>query len=177
MPSTDPASSSRPAAIPPGPGTASESAAPYASASTSPRLGVRSTRQREAIAELLDRQQVFISAQDVHAELRAAGQRIGLTTVYRTLQSMVDLGAVDTLRNDAGEQLFRRCSDHHHHHLVCRGCGRTVEVQADTVERWTRSVAAANGFSEVQHTIELVGLCADCATRGEPGQGEPGRAT
>ena len=128
-----------------------------------PKVGVRSTRQREAIVDLLGEQDVFISAQDVHARLRDLGQRIGLTTVYRTLQSLVDVGAVDTLRNDGGEQLFRRCSDHHHHHLVCRRCGKTVEIQADTVERWTRSVAAANGFSDVQHTVELVGLCAECS--------------
>ena len=128
-----------------------------------PKVGVRSTRQREAIVELLGEQDVFISAQDVHARLREHNQRIGLTTVYRTLQSLVDVGAVDTLRNDGGEQLFRRCSDHHHHHLVCRRCGKTVEIQADTVEQWTHSVAEANGFSQVQHTIELVGLCAECA--------------
>lgn len=130
--------------------------------SDTPKVGVRSTRQREAIVELLGEQDVFISAQDVHARLREDNQRIGLTTVYRTLQSLVDVGAVDTLRNDGGEQLFRRCSDHHHHHLVCRRCGKTVEIQADTVEKWTRSVAASNGFSQVQHTIELVGLCARC---------------
>ena len=128
-----------------------------------PKVGVRSTRQREAIVDLLGEQDVFISAQDVHSRLRDLGQRIGLTTVYRTLQSLVDVGAVDTLRNDGGEQLFRRCSDHHHHHLVCRRCGKTVEIQADTVEQWTRSVAAANGFSDVQHTIELVGLCFECS--------------
>ena len=132
-----------------------------------PKVGVRSTRQREAIVDLLGEQDVFISAQDVHARLRELGQRIGLTTVYRTLQSLVDVGAVDTLRNDGGEQLFRRCSDHHHHHLVCRRCGKTVEIQADTVEQWTRSVAAANGFSDVQHTVELVGLCAECAAEVE----------
>ena len=130
-----------------------------------PKVGVRSTRQREAIVELLGEQDVFISAQDVHARLREENQRIGLTTVYRTLQSLVDVGAVDTLRNDGGEQLFRRCSDHHHHHLVCRNCGKTVEIQADTVEQWTRSVASANGFSQVEHTIELVGLCAECTAK------------
>lgn len=132
-----------------------------------PKVGVRSTRQREAIVDLLREQDVFISAQDVHARLRDLGQRIGLTTVYRTLQSLVDVGAVDTLRNDGGEQLFRRCSDHHHHHLVCRRCGKTVEIRADTVEHWTRSVAASNGFSDVQHTVELVGLCSECAAEVE----------
>lgn len=128
-----------------------------------PKLGVRSTRQRSAIVELMQDTDTFLSAQDVHSQLRNAGHRIGLTTVYRTLQSLADVGAVDVLRNDLGEQLFRSCSDSHHHHLVCRNCGRTIEIEATVVEDWTRKVAKRNGFSEVKHTIELVGLCADCA--------------
>lgn len=128
-----------------------------------PKLGVRSTRQRAAIVELMNATDTFISAQDVHAELREAGHRIGLTTVYRTLQSLAEAHAVDVVRNDAGEQLYRRCSDTHHHHLMCRECGYTVEIEARQVEEWTQQVATQNGFTEVSHTIELVGLCRDCA--------------
>lgn len=127
-----------------------------------PKLGVRSTRQRAAIVELMNDTDTFISAQDVHSQLRNEGHRIGLTTVYRTLQSLADVGAVDVLRNELGEQMFRSCSDSHHHHLVCRSCGRTVEIEANIVEDWTRSVASRNGFSDVSHTIELVGVCAAC---------------
>src|SRR6202046_943601 len=88
--------------------------------------GVRSTRQRAAIASLLDTLDEFRSAQEMHDELRRRGDNIGLTTVYRTLQSMASAGLVDTLRTDTGESVYRRCSEHHHHHLVCRRCGSTV---------------------------------------------------
>ena len=64
------------------------------------------------------------------------GDRIGLTTVYRTLQPMVDAGELDALRTADGETAYRRCSNGHHHHLVCRTCGRTVEVSGPAVEKW-----------------------------------------
>lgn len=127
-------------------------------------IGVRSTRQRSAISALLDESKGFRSAQDLHAELRERGDTIGLTTVYRTLQSMADAGAVDVLRTDSGELIFRKCSDsHHHHHLVCRVCGFTVEVEEPGVEVWAHRAGGAHGFTEVTHTVELFGLCSACA--------------
>ncbi|MCW2516453.1 MAG: zur [Mycobacterium sp.] len=123
---------------------------------------VRSTRQRAAISALLENVEEFRSAQDLHDELRRRGEGIGLTTVYRTLQSMASAGLVDTLRTDTGESVYRRCSQHHHHHLVCRICGSTVEVEGAAAEAWAAEVAARHGFSDVSHTIEIFGVCAGC---------------
>lgn len=129
-------------------------------------IGVRSTRQRSAISALLDESKGFRSAQDLHSELRERGDTIGLTTVYRTLQSMSDAGAVDVLRTDSGELIFRKCSDSHHHHLVCRICGYTVEVDEPGVDTWASRVGDSHGFTDVSHTIELYGVCAGCAAHG-----------
>ncbi|TIC88510.1 transcriptional repressor [Nocardioides sp. GY 10113] len=125
--------------------------------------GLRPTRQRRAITDALERAADFQSAQDIHDALRHAGEKVGLATVYRTLQAMADSGEVDVLQSVAGEATYRRCSPDHHHHLVCRECGRTVEISAPAVERWARSVAADHDFAEVSHTIELVGTCASCS--------------
>ncbi len=122
----------------------------------------RSTRQRAAITELLETVDEFKSAQELHDELRRRGDNIGLTTVYRTLQTMAAAGLVDTLRTDTGESVYRRCSEHHHHHLVCRDCGATVEVAGAEVEAWAAEVAVAHGFSDVSHTIEIFGTCSAC---------------
>ncbi len=124
--------------------------------------GVRSTRQRAAISALLETLEDFRSAQELHDELRGRGENIGLTTVYRTLQAMAEAGLLDTLRADTGESVYRRCSEHHHHHLVCRRCGATVEVGDREVEAWAAQVAAEHGFTDVSHTIEIFGTCADC---------------
>lgn len=128
---------------------------------TTPR---RPTRQQAAVAELLGRCDDFTSAQTVHARLREAGEGVGLATVYRALQAMVEAGTVDVLRTDEGEAVYRACSTHHHHHLVCRDCGRTVEVEGPAVEQWTDRVAAEHGFTGVTHTLEIFGTCADCTS-------------
>ena len=132
------------------------------SAATVP--GKRSTRQRTAVARLLDQLDDFRSAQELHEELRKRGEGIGLTTVYRTLQSLADAGEIDVLRTDTGEAIYRRCSSHHHHHLVCRTCGHTVEVEGPAVERWAERIAVENGFSHVSHTVEIFGTCERCDT-------------
>ncbi|BDX31421.1 transcriptional repressor [Mycobacterium antarcticum] len=124
---------------------------------------IRSTRQRTAISALLENVDEFRSAQELHDELRRRGEGIGLTTVYRTLQAMASAGLLDTLRTDTGESVYRRCSQHHHHHLVCRACGSTVEVEGGAAEAWAAEVAAQHGFSDVSHTIEIFGVCGDCA--------------
>jgi Fur family transcriptional regulator, ferric uptake regulator len=106
----------------------------------------------------------FCSAQQIHAELRRRGEHIGLTTVYRHLQVLSEDGQVDAISGASGETLYRRCqTGAHHHHLICRSCGRSVEVEGKAVERWAEQVAAEAGFSDVGHTVELFGLCPDCS--------------
>src|SRR3954469_2992202 len=89
-----------------------------------PPVKGRATRQRAAVAAALAEVDEFRSAQELHDLLKHRGDSVGLTTVYRTLQSLADAGEVDVLRTDDGESVYRRCSDGHHHHLVCRSCGK-----------------------------------------------------
>lgn len=126
-------------------------------------MALRPTRQRLAITDALRGAVDFQSAQEIHDSLRQAGEKVGLATVYRTLQAMADSGDVDVRHNPAGEATYRRCSASHHHHLVCRSCGRTVEITGSAVEKWAHAVADEHGFVDVTHTVELVGLCAECA--------------
>jgi Fur family transcriptional regulator, ferric uptake regulator len=122
----------------------------------------RTTRQRTAVSAVLDSVSDFRSAQELHDLLRQRGENVGLTTVYRTLQSLAESGEVDVLRSDEGESIYRRCSRGHHHHLVCRVCGRAVEVEGPAVEQWAERVAAEHGFTDVSHTMEIFGRCSDC---------------
>jgi Fur family transcriptional regulator, ferric uptake regulator len=130
----------------------------------------RPTRQRRALAQALAGADEFRSAQEIHAGLTAAGTRVGLATVYRNLQAMAADGELDVIRTPDGEAVYRACAtDTHHHHVVCRSCGLTVEVTGDVVERWADAVAAEHGFSQVRHTVEIDGLCAECASVDRPG--------
>ena len=122
----------------------------------------RSTRQRAAVNEILGELEEFRTAQQLHDDLRRQGNSIGLTTVYRTLQALADTGEVDMIRTGEGEAAYRRCSTGHHHHLVCRSCGRTVEVSGPAVERWANAVAAEHSFRDVSHDLEIFGTCSNC---------------
>lgn len=129
----------------------------------------RPTKQRAALLALLARVPGFLSAQELHARLQAQGDSVGLATVYRALQDLTEQGVVDVLHTGDGEAVYRRCSsDQHHHHLVCRRCGRAVEVLGPTVETWARSVGAAHGFSNIHHQVEVFGVCADCTDPSAP---------
>ncbi|MFC9971056.1 Fur family transcriptional regulator [Spirillospora sp. NPDC127200] len=122
----------------------------------------RTTWQQKAVRELLENTEGFQSAQTLFTRLREQGSTIGLATVYRTLQSLADAGAIDVTQLPHGESVFRRCNPGHHHHLICRSCGATVEVEGPPAERWVSKVSTEHGFTDVDHTIEIIGLCPRC---------------
>ena len=124
----------------------------------------RNTWQREAVREALSRTEGFVSAQALHASLRGTGSEVGLATVYRALADLATEGEADSLQQE-GESLYRACTPgNHHHHLICRNCGNAVEITAYPVEAWARQVAAAHGFTDPHHVVDVFGLCPDCST-------------
>jgi Fur family ferric uptake transcriptional regulator len=126
----------------------------------------RNTWQREAVRQALDASADFVSAQRLHARLHDAGSPIGLATVYRALGDLAAEGDADSLQSPDGEALYRTCATGgHHHHLICRVCGKTVEIAADAVESWAHDVAAQNGFTAPSHVVDVFGLCAECTRR------------
>lgn len=123
----------------------------------------RMTRQRVAVKELMGELNDFRSAQQIHDLLRERGETIGLATVYRTVQALAEAGLVDVIRIE-DENVYRMCHARgHHHHLVCRECGKAVELADSEVETWARKIAKDHGFIDVDHTLELFGICTDCA--------------
>ena len=128
-----------------------------------PARASRITRQGQAVLSVVDSSENFRSAQDIHAQLRAAGETVGLTTVYRHLALLTDDGQLDSLQTADGEVVYRRCrSSEHHHHVVCRQCGRGAEVELPDLEQWAESTARNLGFTDLTHTVEIFGLCATC---------------
>ena len=127
----------------------------------------RMTKQRAALQDLLRVSDEFRSAQGWHDALRVEGEGMGLATVYRTLQALADAGEVDSVVTESGETLYRRCEagESHHHHLRCRSCGRAQDIDVPEFEEWAAGAAAAHGYTNVEHTVELIGLCSDCTAR------------
>ncbi|QAY59496.1 transcriptional repressor [Microbacterium protaetiae] len=138
-------------------------------------MAQRNTWQRERVREALTDARGFVSAQTLHATLRGENTGIGLATVYRALADMASAGDADSLQSPEGESLYRACTSHgHHHHLICRSCGLTIEIAGKGVEEWARTAAAAHGFTEAEHVVDIFGLCRECtATHAEAaGPGE-----
>ncbi|MFJ7238883.1 Fur family transcriptional regulator [Streptomyces olivaceus] len=128
---------------------------------------LRPVRRRAAAVEALKGCDRFVSAQELHLRMVAGGTRIGLSTVYRALRDVEELGMADVIQAGAGERRYRwRRSGEHRHYLVCRVCASSRPVEAEVVEAWVASVAFASGFAAVEHTVELAGVCARCQRAG-----------
>lgn len=126
-------------------------------------IAPRTTRKRAEIRATLTRLDGFVTAQDLHAVMQREGNAVGLATVYRTLTGMAESGEIDTMQHPGGETAYRACAKAtHHHHLVCRGCGGTVELELDEVERLCDRLAEVHGFQQLAHVVEISGLCPDC---------------
>ena len=122
----------------------------------------RNTWQKDAVKHALSEASGFVSAQQLHLVLRNHGSTIGLATVYRALADLATAGDADSLQSKDGELLYRACGSSHHHHLICRTCGKTVEIEASKVETWADDVARSHGFTSPSHTIDIFGVCAAC---------------
>jgi Fur family ferric uptake transcriptional regulator len=131
----------------------------------------RNSRQAVVIEEVLRDADGFRTAQEIHDEIRRRDEAGSLTTVYRHLNLLAELGRADVVHRGDGETRFRLCGTttddghpairDHHHHVVCRVCGRSVEVAGAEVEGWAERVAAAAGYTDITHTLEVFGLCPD----------------
>lgn len=129
-----------------------------------PKLGSRNTKQRTAVVEILREIDKFSSAKEIYRRLQEQQEKVGLTTVYRTLQSLCDIDAVDALHMPNGETLYRHCeTDAHHHHLVCTKCGRTEEIDGGPIEKWASAVASEYNFELTGHDAEIFGVCSQCS--------------
>lgn len=114
------------------------------------------------VISILERVGGFASAKEIYQLLLKNGDSVGLTTIYRAVQSLVDDKMLDQLRREDGEAIYRLCGESHHHHIVCKKCGETVEIEGGAIEKWAKNMAAEYGFREVDHTAEIYGICSKC---------------
>ena len=124
----------------------------------------RSGGARRAVVELLGREDCCLSAQDIHDRLRAGGERVGLASVYRTLDGLDELGLVQRVDLGDGVSRFERADPRgdHHHHLVCGDCGRVEPFEDPALEAALARVAGGRGYDLAAHDVVLRGACVDC---------------
>lgn len=127
----------------------------------------RNSARRTRILEHLQDVDRFLSSQEIHKQLKSQGQSLGLATVYRQLEILVEEGQLDSIVSPKGEKLFRHCGvdEDHHHHIICRKCGVTKQIEISEVEEMAELAGRKYKFSDVTHSLEIFGLCEKCSKR------------
>jgi Fur family transcriptional regulator, ferric uptake regulator len=132
------------------------------------RLGARGRRltgQRVIVAEALARERTAVSAQELHERIRARRQRIGLATVYRSLEAQVADGMATRLERPGHVSAYVACAPEHHHHLVCTTCERVEDVAEELLGPVLRSIRARHGFRVDHARLDFYGSCLRCGSR------------
>jgi Fur family transcriptional regulator, ferric uptake regulator len=126
--------------------------------------GRRTTRPRRDIADLIREHNGCFTAAELLAEADSRHVRVGRATVFRTLDLLAEQGALERIDLPTGEHAYVACEpEQHHHHVVCRNCGRSVEVADAGLQAVVRQIGAQSGFLIESHRLELYGLCPECA--------------
>ncbi|MFC1964088.1 Fur family transcriptional regulator [Chloroflexota bacterium] len=124
------------------------------------KMEMRNTRQRALILDIIRRG--HLDADEIYLMARQENPRISLSTVYRTLQKLKNMGVIDEHRFDEAHHHYELKSDNEHHHLVCLGCSKIIEFQHPITKYINQHVAAARGFQIATTEVKVSGYCRDC---------------
>jgi Fur family ferric uptake transcriptional regulator len=129
--------------------------------------GLRSGGAREAVIELLARQDCCLSAQEIAGELRDRGEGVGIASVYRALDLLDGLGLVQRVETGEGGTRFEAVipGGHHHHHVVCERCGRVAAFEDDRLEEAIERLARRLRHEVSGHEVMIRGACPRCSRR------------
>jgi Fur family ferric uptake transcriptional regulator len=121
------------------------------------------TSQRLVIAELMLNAPGHMSAEDVAGRLRETGQAVGLATIYRTIDLLLESGLLVARDFGEGFRRFEPARDTpQHEHLLCTNCGAVEEFHDEHIEQITRAIALSRGFARERHRLVIHGLCRNC---------------
>ena len=127
--------------------------------------GHKASAPRSAVLDLIGRQECVVTAQDIAAELRRRKQKVGIATVYRTLEVLEDLRLVQRLDLGSESARFEPAmpdGTHHHHHFVCRSCGEAIPFEDAALERAIEALGKRLEASVEEHDVVLKGVCPSC---------------
>ena len=130
--------------------------------------GHRLTRPRRALAKLIEARDGAFSAADLVADAQVRRLGIGRATIFRTIELLVAIGALERIDLPTGDHAYVPCGPAHHHHVVCRRCSRSVEIGDLGLGAFARDIARKTGYRVDEHRIELFGLCPDCRLASVP---------
>ncbi len=128
--------------------------------------GLRITRQRALILGVIQEEE-HLDADEVYRRARQKQPRLSLSTVYRTLHALKELGLVEEVHFDEAHHHYQLKPSTEHHHLVCLGCGRLIEFEYPLARLVKRNVAEAKGFEITGSEVRMTGYCPQCRAGGK----------
>jgi Fur family transcriptional regulator, ferric uptake regulator len=134
--------------------------------------GYRLTPPRRALAELIVDLNGHFTASDLAVAARDRRMPVSRATLFRALELMVEVGAVERLDLPSGEHAYVPCAPSHHHHVVCSRCGRTADVDDSGLTEAVREIGRMSGYRIEMHRLELFGLCRACQLRADAANGQ-----
>ncbi len=132
------------------------------------RVGLKHTGQRDTILRAFLASREHLSTEELHRLAQKKDPRIGFTTVYRTLKLLSDCGLASEVAFHDGitryEYQYNRRS---HHHMVCTGCGESVEFFSPELTRLERQIGRRHRYLTTRHTFQIYGICEDCRKKSD----------
>lgn len=132
------------------------------------KKGLKVTNQRMLVLEIMaERPGEHLTAEDIYDLAKKKCPEIGLATIYRTVQVLVDLSVIDKVSFDDGFARYELGgleseSRHHHHHAICSRCGRVFSFEGDLLDTLEQTISDTMGFKVTDHEVKLYGYCRDC---------------
>lgn len=131
------------------------------------------TPQRKTILEVFaENSNRHLSAEDIHSILRERASEIGLATIYRTLELLVEMNIIHRVDFGDGRNRYEITphQGHRHHHLICLNCGEVLEVKEDLLNQLEEIIEQDNGFKIMDHSLKFYGYCRHCLEQKEKGE-------
>jgi Fur family transcriptional regulator, ferric uptake regulator len=127
------------------------------------RVGLKQTAQRDTILRTFLGTREHLSINELHGLVRKKDARIGFTTVYRTLKLFAECGlASEVAFHDGIARYEHQYNRRNHHHMVCTGCGGSVEFFSAEIERLEQEIGRKHHYVTTRHTFQVYGVCEDC---------------
>jgi Fe2+ or Zn2+ uptake regulation protein len=125
-------------------------------------IGCRLTGARRAVVEVMRTTARALSPLEVYAEARRRDPRLGLVTVYRTLEKLEQLNLIQRVHQPGGCNAYLPHAEGHQHLIICQACGKARYFEGDDMQAFFAKVAGEHGFTVDEHWLQLFGLCSDC---------------
>lgn len=128
------------------------------------KAGYKLTKPRREIMKVLQENSAqHLSAEEIHNKLREKGSKVGLATVYRTVETFCEIGLLNSLSFDEARKRYElEDQEDHHHHLICLSCGYIVEFSDDLLKDFMASIEKKYNFKVTDHVLKYLGYCQQC---------------